>query len=207
MSDRKIMVIKRETLFAQKCFDGFIPAKEFDFESIILDKLEWMDRALAERNNRYKQPIAYSLVYNPRLGKVFFYRRSEKEEDYDEGRLRKNWSAGVGGHIEEIDIGNGNPIHKSALREIQEEVEISGKTKMKVLGYINDDSNEVGEVHFCILYLVIIDSKKVNPKDSEMSEGKLVSIETIKKMLKSKDFPVENWTRIAIEAMDSSKGI
>ena len=194
------MVIPRKKLFAEKHFDGFIPAEEFDFESIILKNFEWMNRAKAEVDNRYKQPIAYSLVYNPILKKVFLYRRSEIDKNYPEKRLQGKYSCGVGGHIEKVDTKKDNPIHESALREVQEEVEISGKKQIKVLGYINDDSDDVGRVHFCILYLVVIDSKIVNPLDPEVSEGKLVSIKTLKKKFKPEDFPVENWTRIAIKA-------
>ena len=194
------MVIEREMLFDQKHFDGFIPAKEFDFESIILENFKWMDKEKAEINPEYKQPIGYSVVYNPISKKVFLYQRSKIDKNYAEKRLQGKWSCGVGGHIENIDIKNGNPIHESMLREIREEVEITGKKQMQVLGYINDDSDEVGKVHFGIVYLVSIDSNVVKPLDSEISEGKLVSVETLKKKFKPKDFPVENWTRIAIEA-------
>jgi len=195
---KEIMVIKLETLFAQKHFDGFIPAEEFDFESIILKNFEWMDKEKAEINPAYKQPIGYSVVYNPMSEKVFLYQRSKIDKNYGEKRLQGKLSCGVGGHIEKIDTQNGNPIHESAMREIKEEVEIGGKTKMQVFGYINDDSDEVGKVHFGIVYLVSIDCSVVKPVDSEISEGKLESIDNLEKKCKS-DVPVENWTKIVVE--------
>lgn len=197
---KTIMVIPRKKLFAEKHFDGFIPAEEFNFESVVLKNFRWMDKEKAEINPAYKQPIGYSVVYNPTSKKVFLYQRSKIDKNYAEKRLQGKWSCGVGGHIEKVDTENGNPIHESAMREIQEEIEISGKKCMEVLGYINDDSDDVGKVHFGILYLVIIDSKIVNPLDPEVSEGKLVSIKTLGEKCRLAN-EVENWTKIAFKAI------
>ena len=198
---KKIMVVKQETLFAKKHFDGFISASEFDFESVILKNFEWMDKEQAEADPAYKQPIGYSIIYNPTSRKVFFYQRSKIDKNYAEKRLQEKWSCGVGGHIEKVDTRKGNPIHESVLREIQEEIEITGKKHMQVLGYINDDSNDVGKVHFGILYLVIIDSDTVKPLYPEISEGRLVPIHVLENKCKSTDVVVENWTKIALEPL------
>ncbi len=195
------MVIPLTKLFAQRKFQGFISAEEFDFESVILENYEWMEREAAEQNFDYKQPVGYCVIYNPKLKTVFLYQRSKIDANYKEKRLQGNWSCGIGGHIEKIDTDALNPIHESSLREISEEVLINGNKTVRVLGYINDDSNDVGKVHFAILYLVEIDSAKVEPLDAEISEGGLVPIEVLKKICSHGDMKVENWTIIALEAL------
>ncbi len=195
------MVVKREILFGKKLFDGFLPASEFDFESVILSNFTWMSKDKAEIDPSYKQPIGYSIIYNPKLKKVFLYQRSKKDQSYGEKRLQGKWSCGVGGHIEKVDTTNDNPIHESSLREIQEEIQINGSKSMRVLGYINDDSNDVGRVHFGILYLVITDSDKVIPLDPEISRGDLVSIGDFEEKCNSLDVTVENWSKIALDPL------
>lgn len=195
---RQIMVVRRKTLFAEKSFNGFLPADTFDFESVILSNFEWMKKDMAENNPDYKQPIGYSIIYDPTRKQVFLYQRSKIDQHYAEKRLQGKWSCGVGGHIEKIDVENGNPIYESLLREIQEEIKILGKRRMQVLGYINDDSDDVGKVHFCILYLVIIDGDKVEPLDPEISEGKLVPLSVLEDKCNDMNVVVENWSKIAL---------
>ncbi len=198
---RQIMVVKREMLFAEKSFDGFLPANSFDFESVILSNFEWMNKDKAESNPGYKQPVGYSIIYNPILKQIFLYQRSKIDQNYAEKRLQGKWSCGVGGHIEKVDTKNGNPIHESSLREIQEEIKIFGKRRMQVLGYINDDSDDVGKVHFGILYLVVIDNGKVEPLDPEISEGKLVPLSVLENKCNAPDVAVENWSKIALSPL------
>ena len=195
---KKIMVVKRDVLLADKYFQGFFPAKEFDFEDIILENYEWMQRENAEQDAGYKQPIGYCVIFNPKTKRVFLYQRSKIDANYNEKRLQGKWSCGIGGHIEKIDTANENPIHESSLREITEEVQIYGKKTMQVLGYINDDTNNVGKVHFGILYLVLIESDEVNPLDPEISEGKLVSINYFNEICASAEIEVENWSKIVL---------
>jgi len=197
------MVVKRDVLLAGRYFQGFIPAKEFDFENVILKNYEWMEKDKAEQDPDYKQPVGYCVVYSPETKRVFLYQRSKIDANYSEKRLQGKWSCGIGGHIEKIDTTNGNPIHESSLREILEEVKINGNKTMQVLGYINDDTNDVGKVHFGILYLVLIEGDNVEPLDPEISEGKLVSMEVFIEKCASKDTEVENWTKIAVDPLQN----
>jgi predicted NUDIX family phosphoesterase len=198
---RNIMVVNREVLFAKKYFDGFITADEFDFESIILDNFTWMNKNKAETNQAFKQPIGYSIIYNPELKQVFMYQRSKIDKNYAEKRLQGKWSCGVGGHVENVDTMNGNPIHESSLREILEEVTIPGRKDMRVLGFINDDTDEVGRVHFGILYLVITNSAIVTPLDPEIDFGKLVNLNVLEEKCQFESSTVENWTKTALQPL------
>ena len=146
--DMKIIVVERDKLFGEDYFQGFKNHEEFDYEKIILDNLKIMRRGDAEVDSSHKQPIGYMLIVNPKSKKIFVYLRSGEG---GENRLHGKWSLGVGGHIEPFDIKNKNinPIRKSQLRELKEEIEIIGNILgIKVLGYVNDEEDSVGKVHF-----------------------------------------------------------
>jgi predicted NUDIX family phosphoesterase len=198
MVDRDILVVDRKILFSEKYFEGFAPAVDLDFEVIILKNFQWIKRTAAEINVSFKQPVGYVVIYKPTKKEIFLYRRNRK---HDELRLNSKWSCGVGGHIEKADAVGYNPITESSMREIEEEVEISGGRYIQVLGYINDDSDEVGKVHFGIIYLLSIDYKaSVLPRDPEIAEGKLVPIDILEEKCNANE-NVENWTKIAIKAL------
>ena len=196
---REIMVVSREELFKDAKFDGFKNAEKFDYEKIILNKFEYMEREKAEIDAMYKQPIAYNIIVNPLLKKVFVYQRSKKDKNYGEKRLQGKWSCGIGGHIERAD-GADNPIKTSMRREMEEEAKFNF-INYKPLGYINYDSNDVGKVHFGILYVIETDSEIVEPKDSEIAHGKLLSIKELEDICNSPEFVVEDWTKIALEPL------
>ncbi len=199
--DSLIMIVRKQDLFQGNLFQGFSAHHVQDYESRILQNYGFMTRKFAEDDPNYKQPIAYSMIVNPNTEQVFAFQRSQQYKNYPEKRLQGKWSWGVGGHIEKTDSKNANPIKDSMSREINEEVKIYGKFDPFVLGYINDDSNKVGEVHFGILYLIETDARKIQPKDPEIAEGRLRTIDELEKICASEEFKVESWSRIALNPL------
>lgn len=190
-----IMVVDREKLFDGYSFNGFLEYGKFDYEKKILENFRYMKRGIAEKDFSKKQPIAYAIIVNKKTKKIFVYQRSDSSKDHGDERLENKWSWGVGGHIEKIDEKHQNPIIHSMLREIKEEVDIKGRIKTKILGYINDDSNDIGKVHFGILYLVEIDGS-VKPKSKELKMGKMIDIDKLDDICSS--YNVEDWSKIAL---------
>jgi predicted NUDIX family phosphoesterase len=200
--DQQIIVVQRNDLFRENYFEGFQEHNELDYESRIIPFLKIMRRGDAEINPDYKQPIGYMIVVDPLTEKIYAYQRSSKDEHYTEKRLQGKMSWGVGGHIEPADNTEGkNPIRESRLRELSEEIEISGNLiDIKTLGYINDDSDLVGKVHFGILYLVEINGT-AKPKDKEMFSGNMYSLSELENICNSSEYNVENWSKIALEPL------
>ena len=192
----KILVTPRKTLFKQREFQGFLPHHEFDYESVILDNHDYLERDLAEQDSSFQQPIPYAIIYN-QDNHVFIYQRGSKG---NEKRLTEKWSCGVGGHIDLIDKESSNPIYTSLLREIEEELSLFDLQTIELLGYINDDSVAVGEVHFGLLYKVIC---KQAPKTfaPEIIEGKFVHLDTLKDRLHE----FETWSQFALEHLFAQK--
>ena len=196
-----VMVVPRDKLFGADYFAGFKHADEENFEARILTNYKYIERGLAEQDSNFKQPIAYSVIVNHVSQRVFVYQRATGNKDYFEKCLRGKWSIGIGGHVETKDI-KVNPISVSMLRELNEEVEIDGKVDDRLFGYINDDSNKVGEVHFGLLYLITTDANAIRPKAPEIAIGELKRIDEVVKMCSSSFFQVEDWSKIAIRPIE-----
>jgi predicted NUDIX family phosphoesterase len=210
--DGKILVVRREALFSKYTeFNGFVSHGEHDFEDLILHNSFFTRRGKpdehpdvsAEANEGLKQPIMYVLIVNPQTLKVFAYRRTSMDEDPTkiEKRLAGKWSWGVGGHIEDCDM-QGNFIHNSMRREVEEEVDLikGSVTGIRPLGYIHDLSDDVGRVHFGLLYAIETDATDVRPK-SEASRGIFCDLPMLLQINNSQDCTVENWSKIALEPL------
>lgn len=195
-----IMVVPRKLLFTDSdFFEGFKPYNEVDFERRILDNYGFMTRRLAEEDPNYKQPIAYSIIINPKTNEVFGFQRSSQDKEYHEKRLQGKFSWGIGGHIEKSDLSDQNFIQRSMMREIVEEIGFNNnKLKPTVLGYINKEE-DVHAVHFGILYLIETDSTVVLPKAKEIAYGQLMHINELEEICRSSD--VEEWSRIALDPL------
>ncbi|MBS3081117.1 NUDIX domain-containing protein [Candidatus Pacearchaeota archaeon] len=217
-----IMVILRKKLFGVSSKEdspqGFLSSNIYDFTPEINAYVEWMKRGSpknygkklleAESNPSYKQPIAYSVIVNMDRRKVFAFKRASEQDKYHESRLAGNWCWGVGGHVEKIDEEENKDaitiIEKSRDRELSEETTIRNH-KPELAGYINDDSNEVGSVHFGFLYFIKTDNSDISPRDGEIEESgwkSLSELEEICRMAKQNStIRVDSWSEIALEPL------
>lgn len=198
MIDHLTMVVPREILLGRDYFEGFRGAGEVDYESRILNNYEYQPRDRAEEEPRWKQPIAYALIVNPRLRLIFAYQRSKRGDQYPEERLQGKWSWGVGGHIDKADIRQGNPIQVSLAREVSEELGRISLDPPEVLGYINDDATPVGRVHFGILYLLKTAEEEIHPLSPEIADGGLRPVSQLLDFLHNPETPVEEWSALAL---------
>lgn len=192
-----ILAFEKSKVFPDgRVFQGFRGHCEEDYESSLIPYLVKMRRGDAEVSSFYKHPIPYVMVVNPSKREVFAYQRaSDKDSAYEE-RLHGRWSWGIGGHVEPVD-NESNPIRDTMMRELLEEVAIDGELgDIRVLGYINDERDEVGQVHFGILYLVETNGG-VRPRDSEIAQGRFMSLSDIEKLCESEEEIVEGWSQIA----------
>lgn len=199
-----IMAVPTQILFSlNNLFEGFQASEVYNYERHILDHYTYMRRGTVEPDPSWKQPIPYAFVVNPQSKKVYAYQRSSDKNAAHESRLHGKWSWGVGGHIEQADALGKNPIHVCLEREVlAEEVDISGKIlDIRLLGYINDHSDKVSEVHFGILYLIETDAETVSPKDAEMKQGKFMTLSELEEICSSPDCVVEAWSKVALESL------
>lgn len=207
VSDRKIMVIDRSTLFSDGYFQGYSPAEEIDYESIIQENYFYDLRDKVETMPQYKQPIAYAVIVHKPTLEIFTYQRASKDRHYKEKRLQGKWSWGIGGHIDKIDVEKEDPIRASLVRELSEEIHITTYDTPQILGYINDDLTEVGQVHFGLLYLIFTADRKIRPRDGEISWGGFMPISQLQEICENEEASVESWSEIALIPLREHLGI
>ncbi len=198
-STKEIMVVERGVLLKKRTFQGFSPAGGYDYESLVLKHYHYSPRWEVEDNPNLKQPIAYCIIVNPVEKRIFAYKRAEEEGHYEEKRLRGKWSLGIGGHIDRIDQTSSNPIQASLLRELSEEISWSEPFEPHILGYINDDADMVGKVHFGLLYVLDTKALEIKPRSKEITESRMVTVDEWHEMLHLGESGIEGWSRIASE--------
>lgn len=163
---------------------------------VILDptKHSFIQRKNAESNPDYKQLIPYSILHSK--GKIFVYCRGKL---LAEKRLHGNYSIGVGGHISITDPTLFSTTYEDGLiREVNEEVNIESKYQKRIAALLNDDSNDVGKVHFGIIHIFDLDEPLVKPREKSIKETRFSTFEELKKDVDK----FETWSQICIKQLD-----
>jgi len=186
--DEKILVVKKNILFAYQVIDGLTPINFACYQKLIRRYKKFLWRSKMEQDTSYKQIIPY-LIFTHN-GKYFTMRR---KSDASEVRLQNKYSLGIGGHIKKEDLKRTNII-EWAEREFKEEVRYKGTFKIEPLGLLNDESDAVGQVHTGFVFLLHGDSSKIEIRD-EHTEGELLSLEECLAL----HGQMENWSKMALD--------
>lgn len=179
---------------------GYFQGLSFDIDkyfNIISERKEhkFIKRKDAELNFNYKQIIAYVILKHDHM--IFTYRRGKL---LAEKRLYGDYSIGVGGHITWYDPNFfDNILEVGIKREINEEIEIDKDYRLNLVAMLNDDSDEVGRVHFGIIYVVDISNEKIKPKEKSINEPRFLSIKELKKNINK----FESWSKICIKQIEN----
>ncbi len=158
-------------------------------------KILYLNRSAAEQDKRYKQLIPNVLVIcNDR---ILRYRRGKGGQ---ETRLHGLFSVGVGGHISEEDNGlftGGIGYREAMMRELMEEVAIE-EVKEAPVALINDDSTDVGYVHFGVVHIMPVPDESVAGRRSGIVSPEFVPIaEAVKDAA-----AYESWSRFCLENLN-----
>lgn len=204
-SDKNILAITRSELFKKRYFNGFVDR----YFPLCFDGYTWRERDGIEDDFSLKQIIPYVVLQN--ANRVFTYRRSKQA---GEARLHNQVSIGIGGHIkQELDDGITfhNTLQRAMKRELEEEVEIdfipdttlSGYgSRLLHIGYLNDDSNSVGRVHFGFVYRMWLndeEAKTISLREPELCDATWKDQNDFGMLLAEGN--CENWTRLLFPAL------
>jgi predicted NUDIX family phosphoesterase len=114
--------------------------------------------------------------------------------------LTGNYSIGIGGHISVNDPNLFGTTYEQGLqREINEEIDLQSNYTGRVGGLINDDTNDVGKVHFGVVHIFSLDQPLITPKEKSINETGFWSIEALKQNIEK----FENWSNICINGLES----
>ncbi|MBN78326.1 MAG: hypothetical protein CMO36_09015 [Verrucomicrobiaceae bacterium] len=196
--DESVLVIKRELFDEIGTFQGI--STEIDkYLPVFLNPSNnfFIHRELAEDDPTHKQIIPYAIFKHG--DKFLRYLRGKKS---GEQRLASKSSIGIGGHINQDDF-NSSSLEKDTYltgieREINEELIINCDYNNLPIALINDDSNDVGQVHLGVVHLFDLESDQVEPGEANIENLEFLSSDDL---LREKD-NLESWSQICVDHLD-----
>jgi len=188
--DERILVVKRDRLFANGAWHGIHVGDTQKYVSLIDGAGEFQWRSAMETDTQYKQIIPY-LVFAYE-DKIFIMQR---RSDSSEQRLRNKMSIGIGGHMRQEDMQE-KDIFAWARREFHEEVAYNGSFKIETIGIVNDDTNDVGKVHIGLVLLLRGDSSEISVK-SELKHGQMLSLSECEQYYDQ----MEGWSQLVFDSL------
>lgn len=196
--DEQIIVVPRDILFDNEshAFNGFIREDNAKSKAIFntLDQYEVKRRGDMEEDSSYKQLISYCILENENQDILVYQRLSGGGE----ARLHGLASIGVGGHMNDVP-GEDDVmaiIEDNTSRELLEEVGLSveNTSGLQHVGFINDDTNEVGQVHTGVVFKVKVQKDQVEVRETDTLSIQWQSLEDINDLSK-----FESWSALILE--------
>jgi predicted NUDIX family phosphoesterase len=198
IANEKVLVFPRSLFEQLGIFQGF--SREVNrYLPVILEKKNntFMPRAKAETDPSFKQVIPYVVITDGQ--NILHYVRGKKA---GEQRLVAKGSIGIGGHINNEDEtlfglnSFGMEAFEDAVkREVCEELSVAGGFNAVPVGLINDDSTEVGRVHFGIVHVFRCQPGQVRKKEQVITQVEFLPIEE----LKARRDQMETWSQLCLD--------
>jgi len=195
VKSEQVLVIPRAVFEEVGSFQGlrFDAARYLDhfFGS---DALRFLPRSVAEEDPGFKQLIPYLIIEH--AGQVLHYVRGKKG---GESRLAEKGSIGIGGHINDQDVGGvgfDKRAYEMALeRELHEELRIDSSYRQAPVAVLNDDSNAVGAVHLGMVHVVHLDAPRVKSAEQVIEALTFLPMEEVMK----RHARLETWSQICAD--------
>jgi predicted NUDIX family phosphoesterase len=122
----------------------------------------------------------------------------QRKNKPNEQALANKLSIGIGGHMTQTDI-QGQTLFDWVSREFEEEVTYEGNLQMHTIGFLNDDTNEVGQRHLGLVILLKGDNPNIAIHGNEHKSGQLMSMEECFEKLDQ----FEAWSQIILQRLIS----
>jgi predicted NUDIX family phosphoesterase len=198
-TEERVLCFKRKLLEELGVFQGLsLEVGKYLPVVTSASQLVYLNRSDAEQDKRYKQLIPYVLLICK--DKILRYRRGRGGQ---ETRLHGLYSVGVGGHISEEDhqlpgLFSNNLYQEGMRRELKEEVAFDTVNEPAVAA-INDDSTEVGQVHFGVVHVVRVPDENVAGRCIGIAGPEFIPIADAVKDPSG----YESWSRFCLEHLDA----
>ena len=194
-----VLVVRRELFDSLGEFQGLSAETDRYLPQFLSEENNFfMLRDLAEDDPTHKQIIPYAIFHHG--GKFLHYVRGKKS---GEQRLAAKGSIGIGGHINTEDAQAASLERDTYMtgvdREMNEELVIGSTYHQRIVALINDDSNEVGQVHLGVVHFFELESPEVSANEAAISELEFLSHEE----LRSRRDNLETWSQICIDGLET----
>ncbi|MGD0410255.1 MAG: NUDIX domain-containing protein [Verrucomicrobiota bacterium] len=195
-TEERVLCFERKLLEELGVFQGLsLEVEKYLPVVTSASRLLYRNRSDAEQDKRYKQLIPYVLLICQ--DKILRYRRGRGGQ---ETRLHGLYSVGIGGHISEEDHGlfsSDRGYQEGMRRELMEEAGIDAGNGPAVAA-INDDSTEVGCVHFGVVHVVRVPGENIAGRRSGIAGPEFIPMADAVKDPSG----YESWSRFCLEHLD-----
>ena len=191
----QVLCVRREDIFPDGAWHGFVSSNLERHQAVIRDHHFFRPRSEVEDDQNFQQVIPYVVFRHGDRYLLTHRLRASSEK-----RLRKQYSLGVGGHINPGDLSGGDPILDGLKREWQEEVVYAGKFEARLLGLLNEDSSPVSKVHLGVVFLVDGDSPDISIRETDKLAGELLTLDEMRMYY----LAMESWSQIVYDKLTTN---
>lgn len=188
----QVLVVRREDVFPDGVWHGFVTENLDRIQNVIRERHFFKPRAEVEEDPSFQQIIPYVVFKHGDRYLLTHRLRASSEK-----RLRKQYSLGVGGHINPGDLSGGDPILDGLKREWAEEVIYQGRFEAKLLGMLNEESSPVSKVHLGVVFLVEGDSPDIAIRETKKLAGDLLTLDEMRIYF----LDMESWSQLVYERL------
>jgi predicted NUDIX family phosphoesterase len=192
VATEQVLVVRREDMFPDGAWHGFVTDNLDRHQRVIRERHFFKPRSEVENDASFQQIIPY-VVFRHRDRYFLTHRLRASSEK----RLRKQYSLGVGGHINPGDLEGGDPILDGLKREWSEEVVYDGRFEARMLGLLNEDSSPVSKVHLGVVFLVEGDTPDIKIRETEKLAGELLTLAEMRMYY----LAMESWSQIVYDRL------
>lgn len=190
--NEQVLCVRREDIFPDGAWHGFVSTDLDRHQKVIRERHLFKPRAEVEDDPSHQQIIPY-LVFRHDGHYLLTHRLRASSEK----RLRKQYSLGVGGHINPSDLIGGDPIMDGLRREFREEVVYDGRFEARLLGFLNEDSSPVSKVHLGVVFLLDGDSPNISIRETSKLAGELLTLDEMRIYY----LGMESWSQIVYDRL------
>jgi len=191
-ASEQVLCVRRDDIFPDGAWHGFVTDDLERYQSVIRDRYVFRPRADVEDDPAYQQIIPYVVFRHGDRYLLTHRLRASSEK-----RLRKQYSLGVGGHINPGDLRSGDPIADGLKREWEEEVVYDGRFEAQLIGLLNEESAPVSKVHLGVVFLVDGDSPNIEIRETKKLGGELLTLDEMRRLY----LQMESWSQLVYDRL------
>jgi predicted NUDIX family phosphoesterase len=198
--EEQVLVVERKVFDDLGAFNGLRTDVEQYTQRLFTPGVpRFMPRSAAEKDPSYKQLIPYVIMTCG--DKYLTYVRGKRA---GETRLVTKRSIGIGGHINPVDMeaplfsADFRDTYLAAVqREVGEEVSVDTTYADHMVALLNDDTNEVGQVHLGVVHLWVLDAPSVTRREQMITQMEFLSIPELQVVRDS----MESWSQLCLDGL------
>jgi predicted NUDIX family phosphoesterase len=198
--EEKVLVVERKVFDELGAFNGLC----FDVEPYI-ERLfspgvpKFLPRPAAEKDPSHKQLIPYVIMAHG--DRYLTYVRGKRA---GETRLVAKRSIGIGGHINPAD--EATPLFSTDFRdtyltavrrEVDEEISVDTTYTDHTVALLNDDTNEVGQVHLGVVHCWVLNAPSVSRKEQMITQMEFMTIPELQAVRDT----METWSQLCLDGL------